>query len=177
MEPIFLRHFLHQRVASLAAALKLVPTGSALVYTFERPRSLFVGTIPRQVAVLWRYDGQQELRVASAGCTFFTWRHATELLVVTGLLLHTFALSTIDVAVTLHVFDPVKFASSVPVDQVRDDLEGDVRGLFRAREDADFASKEFRHYLAEGFFALNRKYQRLGLGITRITPSVRLRHS
>jgi hypothetical protein len=176
MEPITLHKFIHQRVSSLSAALKLLPTGSAIIYTFERPKSLFIGTIPRQAAVLWRYGNAQELQIASSGCTFFTWRHTTELLVVTGLQAFSFPLSSIDVWLIFHVFDPIKFSSAIPVDELHDALEVDVREMFRGREGDSFESKDHQCYQAERFFSLNRKYQKYGFGITRIVPRVRVNH-
>jgi hypothetical protein len=176
MEPIHLQRFVHQRVPSLSAALKLLPTGSAMIYTFEKPKSLFVGTIPRQAAVLWRYNNAQELQVASSGCTFFTWSHTTELLVVTGLQYHEFNLSDIIVWLIFHVFDPIKFSSAFPIDQLHDQLDADVREMFREHEGDAFESKEYKHYQAGCFFALNRKYQKYGFGITRIVPTVRRQH-
>jgi hypothetical protein len=177
MEPITLQEFSHRRVSSLSAALKLLPTGSALLYTFEKPQSLFIGTIPRQAAVLWRYNNAQELQIASSGCTFFTWRHTTEILVVTGLQAYKFALSAIDVWLVFHVFDPIKFSSSIPIDQLRESLESEVRKMFHGHEGDVFESKEYKHYQADCFFALNRKFQKNGFGITRIVPQVRRRHS
>jgi hypothetical protein len=177
MEPIVLQKFVHQRVPSLSAAIKLLPTGSAMIYTFEKPKSFFVGTIPRQAAVLWRYNNAQELQIASSGCSFFTWSHTTELLVVTGLQMYQFPLSTVDVGLIFHVFDPIKFSSAILVDQLHDELEAEVREMFRDHEGDAFDSKEYKHYQAECFFALNRKYQKYGFGITRIVPRVRQSYS
>jgi hypothetical protein len=170
MEPIVLHNFIHQKVSSLSTALANIFTGGALIYTFDRPRWVFVGSIPAQAAVLWHFVNKQELHIASSGCTFFTWNHITEVLVYTGLFRHAFAIGKLVVFVTFHIFDPIKFCSSIPVDQLHDSIEATLQETFKDHGD-DFVSNKFLDSISVLFFALNDKYQKYGIGITNILPT------
>jgi hypothetical protein len=176
MEPIELRHFIHQKVRSLSAALKSAFSGAALLYTFEQARGLFIGSVPAQTSVLWHYGQQQQLHVTCCCCTFFTWQHTTEVLVLTGLMRYKFALSKTDVWITFHIFDPIRFCTAENVDVVHDLLERDIAREFVGHEDDAFRSVNFLMWQADLFFRLNNKFQPYGMGITKIEPEVRLLH-
>lgn len=174
MEGIWLQHFIHQKVGSLRDALNQYRNGNALVYTFQKPNSLFVGTIPRDCAVIWRYPKHEELYIASSGCTFFTWNHIREVFVVTGVVIHKFELSETDVFVKFHVFDPVKLCSSIEVDKLHDQMESALRRLMKGHEDDAFESVEFKVFKSQMYFELNRTFQGYGVSIDGIRLEVRL---
>jgi hypothetical protein len=75
--------------------------------------------------------------------------------------------------VTVHIFDPIKFCSSEPVDQVHDLIEREVRKAFANYDSVPSASREYLHEYSELFFALNELTGRHGVGVTQIDPSPR----
>ena len=176
MEGIRLQHFIHQKVGKLSDALKQYETGNALVYTFTKPRSLFVGTVPRQCAVIWRYPKHEELYISSSGCTFFTWNHLVEVFVVTAVVMYKFQLPETDVLVKFHIFDPIKFCSSIKVDELHDKMARAVKQFMTDHEEDNFESSAFQLYQAEALFKLSRMFHVYGVSIDGFTPQVRLKY-
>ena len=177
MEPILLQHFIHQKVSKLSTAVAQIPTGNALVYTLYKPKSLFIGTVPRQCSVIWHYPDHEELQVFSSGCTFFTWKHVVEVVVVTGLVMYKFELSSNDMFVVFHVFNPIRLCSSIAVDEIHDKMENMIKTFMKGHEDDAFGSPEFLSFKSEMFFALNRTFQNYGIAINALYPRVRLEHA
>ena len=97
-----------------------------------------------------------------------------EAVVVTGLVVWKFELPKTDVLVTFHVFNPIKFCSSVPMDQLRDEMQNALQEKMAGHEDDAFESLAFTKYQAQMFFAMSREFQRYGVAITSIEPHVRL---
>ncbi|OHS94211.1 hypothetical protein TRFO_11286 [Tritrichomonas foetus] len=175
MEPIPLKHFIHQRVRNLREAVSKIYSGEALCYTFDDPNALFVGTIPYQAQAIWHLPQEVTLHISSGGCTFFLWSHQVENLVVTGLVSHRFQIHTLNIDLTFHIFDSIKFCTTLKVDELRDKMEEFLLNAFRDHQYDDLKSHQFTMFNTEQFFKMNRLFQKYGVAVTQIVPSVALK--
>ena len=71
MEPIFIKDLIHIKVNNIWDAIKQLPTGNALIYTFCTPNSLYFGEIPRQATVIWRNKNQETINSLSSKWTYY----------------------------------------------------------------------------------------------------------
>ena len=170
IEPIYLKNVATMKDEKLYSAMLKYRDGEALTVSFIKPKALFIGVIPRQVAVIWKYNNSDELHVQKSGCTYFLWNHSIEYLVITGLVSHVYHVGELDISVTFHVFDPIKFVTHSNPDELDTKLEDFIIKMFSGRENESFRSTEFYKYLSDKFMESNRIFQPLGVGITAIDP-------
>ena len=171
-EPILLKNFEHKKVYNLREAVSMIFDGEALSYSFQRPSSLFLGMIPFQAQVLWRDQNEVTLHISSGSCTFFLYNHLVENLVVTGLVKYRFIVFALDVDVTFHVFDAMKFSSSIKVSEMHDLMLNELKVLLEPHKHDDFKASEFISKKLRIYFKLNDKFQKYGIGITNLNVNV-----
>lgn len=173
-EPLFLKHFTHKKVKNLREAVNKIYLGEALIYSFESPNSLFIGSIPYQSQVIWHHPNEATLHLASGGCTYFLWSHLVENLVFTGLVLYKFEIYSFDIYMIFHIFDPIKFCTSIKIDVLKDSLEEKLHDAFKQHQFDDLNSNDFLQFQTETYFSLNKVFQRYGVSIDEINPFVHI---
>lgn len=170
MEPIQLKDLAEMKVGTLRDARALISTGASLVYSFKYPSALFLGNIPRQAVVIWRYPNTETLFIQKAGWTYFTWSHSTELLILTGLVSHVYEFDKLRVRLTFYVFDPIKFASSIKASELNELFDKFLNQMFANKQNEDFETAENLHYISVKFMEANREFQKYGVAVTAIDP-------
>lgn len=173
-EPLYLRNFAHQKVRNLREAINKIYLGEALIYSFESPNSFFIGSIPYQTQVIWHPKNRISLRLAYGGCTYFLWSHIVENLVFTGLVLYKFEIYSYDIFMIFHIFDTIKFCTSIKVDELRDKIEEKLLEAFKSHQYDDIKSNDFLQFQTETYFSLNRNFQKYGICIDEINPFVHI---
>lgn len=175
MEPIFIQELEHVRVNNLWDAVKQLPTGNALIYTFSSPSALFCGTIPRQATVLWRNKNHEALYALSSKWTYFHWAHIVEVVINTGLVRTQFEVPNLLVDVIFFISNPLKFSSNTNLD--------DLKKLFIEKLTKTYASIDkydeitLLQVSSQAFFDINRDLTRYGISLTSIQPHFKKIHS
>ena len=170
IEPISLSEVKSIKDVNLRTALKKMYSGEALVCSFTSPCALFFGYIPRQMSVVWKYPNEDKLYVQKNGYTYFTWSHSCEFFVVTGLVSHTYKIGSINVSITFHIFDPVKFTKLTTVELFNEKIEIFLGDMFKGKQEDEFQKPSFYKYMAEKFTEANQIFQPLGVSINAIDP-------
>ena len=173
-EPLYLKHFVHQKVKNLREAINKVYLGEAIIYSFESPNSFFVGNIPYQTQVIWHTPREVTLHLAYGGCTYFLWSHTVENLVFTGLVLYKFEIYSFDIYIIFHIFNTIKFCTSIKVEDLKDKIEDKLLDAFKSHQYDDINSNDFLQFQTETYFSLNRSFQKYGISIDEINPFVHI---
>ena len=188
MEPIRLNHFISQRVNNLHEALSLVQSGNALSFHLRMKASIFIGTIPNNVQIVWHNSNEITMNIFYGGFTFFFYRHQVDCVINSGLLTYRFEIFRLDIDLTFNVFNALLFqhfgiestmdmikgknvqnTSKFNVEEeIRNMLENDLIIAFKNHQYDDFTSDEFLLYKSMVFFQMSDKYQKYGISINQI---------
>lgn len=193
MEPIRLHHFISQRVNNLHEALSLAQSGNAISYHLRMKSSIFFGSIPKNVQIIWHNSNEIQMNIFYGGFTYFFWQHQVDCVMNTGLLVHRFEIFRLDIDLTFNIFNSILFQhlgiestmqmlkgqkiqknySNLSVEEeMRNMLENDLIIAFKDHQYDDFTSDEFLIYKSVIFFYMSEKYQKYGLSINQIDVCV-----
>lgn len=188
MEPIRLNNFISQRVSNLNEAMSLVQSGNAISFHPRMKSSIYIGTIPKNVQVVWHNSNEIQMNVFYGGFTYFFWRHQVDCVMNTGLLVHRFEIFRLDIDLTFNIFNSLLFqhlgiessmkmlkgqnvqtnVNSSVEEEMRNMLENDLIDAFKDHQYDDFTSDGFLIYKSVVFFNMSEKYQKYGLSINQI---------
>lgn len=170
MEPLKLKNLCEMKVGTLRDASSLIKSGESLVYSFQYPQALYLGYIPKEAVVIWRYPKTENLYIQKCGWTYFTWSHATELVILTGLVSHVYEIGSLKVRLTFYIYDPMKFASSLRASELDEKFTEYLEAMFKDKGNDDFSDLQNMHYISIKFMDMNRQFQKFGVAVTAIDP-------
>lgn len=164
IEPIQLQSFSHMRVSNVREALKRLPNGDALIYTFKNPQSLYLGTVPSYASVIWRNKSDESLKELTNRCTYFTWNQIIEVLIVTGIIQYDFKFDNFAILLSFFISDAIKFASSIKVDDLYIKFEKMINDAFK---DPLKEHHEIIRRCNELVITMHHAFQHYGVAITQ----------
>lgn len=188
MEPIRLNNFISQRVNNIHEALSLVQSGNAISFHLRMKSSIFIGSIPKNVQIVWHNSNEIQMNVFRGGFTYFFWNHQVDCIINSGLVVHRFEIFRLDIDLTFNIYDSLLFQhlgiestmkmmkgqniqnySNLSVEEeMRNMLEKDLIVAFKDHQYDDFTSDPFLLYKSTIFFRMSEKYQKYGISINQI---------